>query len=107
MFHEVESINRHLGDRYATYQLFLHLVDNSPDLARACAVFALPALIKAGDVELAKRYMTVPDVMLRHVKAQAKAPSPPSCGCCGRQLGPDEHGWVLVTTGIIAQNAAR
>jgi len=60
LFHDVESINEHLKDERATYEMFLKLNAANPSLARSCVSLAMPAIVKSGDCHLARRFIADP-----------------------------------------------
>jgi hypothetical protein len=64
LFHDVESINERLENEEATYELFAALDKAKPDLAAVCADLAMPAIVKAEDFEMARRYAPSPGDML-------------------------------------------
>lgn len=59
-FHDVSAINSALGDERATHDLFIQLDAQLPELAKACADLALPALVAVEDFPLARRYLSDP-----------------------------------------------
>lgn len=59
-FHDVSSINEHLECEQLTAELFARISSAQPALASECARFALEALVKAGQFELARRYLPAP-----------------------------------------------
>jgi hypothetical protein len=65
LFHDVESINEHLGDFRATYELFLQLRANNPTLAEECAGLAMPAIVNAKDYGLARELVGDPAGKIR------------------------------------------
>lgn len=65
LFHDVESINERLENEEATYELFTALEKANPDFADICADLAMPAIVKAGDFEMARRYTPSPGDALR------------------------------------------
>lgn len=65
LFHDVESINERLENDEATYELFAALERANPDFAGVCADLAMPAIVKAEDFEMARRYTTSPEDTLR------------------------------------------
>lgn len=67
LFHDVASINEHLGGEPATYELFRELERRSPELATKCADLALEAIVKARDFDLARKYSPDPEnALLRY-----------------------------------------
>lgn len=64
-FHDIASINDHLGCLDQTYQVFLALLARDPDTAQACSRRAMEAIIAAGDVALAARYLPDPERSVR------------------------------------------
>jgi len=64
-FHDVEAINEKLGCERATYELFAKLDLANPELAARCANLAMPAIVKLEDFQMARRYISSPDDMLR------------------------------------------
>ena len=66
LFHDVESINECLGAEKKTYDLFVNMLRQSPELAVSCAGIALEAIAKVGDFALAEKYSARPeDSLLR------------------------------------------
>jgi hypothetical protein len=65
LFHDVESINERLENEEATYELFAALDKTNPDFAGTCADLAIPAIVKAEDFEMARRYTPSPADTLR------------------------------------------
>jgi len=65
LFHDVESINERLENEEATYEVFAAIEKAKPDFAAVCADLALPAIVKAGDFEMARRYTPSPEDALR------------------------------------------
>jgi len=61
LFHDVESINENLGCTSNTYSLFVQLAASNPSLAESCVPLALPAIVDAGDYQLASRYLPDPE----------------------------------------------
>jgi hypothetical protein len=61
LFHDVVSINKCLGAEQKTYDLFLKVIRQSPELALSCADIALEAIIKARDFVLAEKYSADPE----------------------------------------------
>ena len=61
LFHDVESINECLNDQQSTYQLFLRLLDVSPNSANACSDLALPSIVRAKDFALARTLIGDPE----------------------------------------------
>jgi len=59
-FHDVVSINTHLGCERATYELFVTLNSSSPALAGAYSALALPAIVSNGDFHLARQFLPPP-----------------------------------------------
>jgi tetratricopeptide (TPR) repeat protein len=64
-FHDVARMNEFLDCEHATSDLFVTIDAAFPDLASQCASLALPALVKAGDCQLARRYLPAPAETLR------------------------------------------
>lgn len=64
LFHDVGSINEKLENEEATYELFAALDKAKPDFAAVCADLAMPAIVKAEDFEMARRYAPSPGDML-------------------------------------------
>lgn len=70
LFHDVESINEKLENEEATYELFAALDKAKPDFASVCADLAMPAIVKAEDFEMARRYTPSPgDALGRYSEA--------------------------------------
>lgn len=70
LFHDVESINERLQNEEATYELFSALDRAQPEFAAVCADLAMPAIVKAEDFEMARRYTPSPgDVLRRYSEA--------------------------------------
>lgn len=67
-FRDVVAINKRLGCERATYELFAELNALSPDLAQHYASLALPAVIKAGDLDLVRRFLPSPAVELTRLR---------------------------------------
>jgi hypothetical protein len=65
LFHDVESINERLENEEATYELFAAIEKAKPDFAAVCADLAMPAIVKAEDFEMARRYTPSPGDTLR------------------------------------------
>ena len=63
-FHDVEAINRRLGESLHTYDLFVDLESARPELASACSNFAMASMIAARDFVRARRYMTNPAALI-------------------------------------------
>ena len=63
-FHDVEAINRRLGESLGTYQLFVDIESARPELASACSSIARAAMIAARDFLRARRYMTNPAALI-------------------------------------------
>lgn len=59
-FHDVTRMNEFLDCEHATANLFVTIDATFPDLAGQCVSLALPALVKAGDCQLARRYVPAP-----------------------------------------------
>jgi hypothetical protein len=66
LFHDVESINERLENEEATYELFAALDKTNPDFAGTCADLAIPAIVKAEDFEMARRYTPSADTLRRY-----------------------------------------
>lgn len=64
-FHDVESINERLENEEATYELFAAIEKAKPEFAAVCADLAMPAIVQAGDFEMARRYTPSPEDTLR------------------------------------------
>lgn len=64
-FHDIASINDHLGCLDQTYQVFLALLARDPDTAQACSRGAMEAIIAAGDFALAGRFLPDPERVVR------------------------------------------
>jgi hypothetical protein len=68
-FHDVASINQHLGKERDTHRLFAMLAARRPRMAAKCARLALPSIVKVRDFKLALRYMPDPEIRLaRHAE---------------------------------------
>jgi hypothetical protein len=66
LFHDVEAINEFLGEEKNTYDLFVTMTFNSPQLAISCAEIAIDTIVKIGDFALAEKYSMGPeDSLLR------------------------------------------
>lgn len=61
LFHDVESINRALGEVHATYLLMKQLESNAPALTKQCGDLAIDAIVLANDFEMARRYWPAPE----------------------------------------------
>jgi len=70
LFHDVEAINDRLDAPGATHALYLALAESAPELARQCAVSALPAIVTASDHALADRIRPAPEDAIRARAAQ-------------------------------------
>lgn len=87
-FSLVAEIGQTLGDTRATYDLFRRLDADQPALARRHAWLALPAVVEAGDFELADRYRRDPLDMLGEVNRSARSmPLFPPSGKAPRVAG--------------------
>lgn len=60
MFHEVVAINERLGCEDHTYSLFKKLAALDEQFAQRCRDVALPSILRAGDYELAERFIGDP-----------------------------------------------
>ena len=60
LFHDVEAINETLSQQVKTYTLFVRLLKVQPELAKACASLALPAIVRIGKFRLAEKLMPDP-----------------------------------------------
>jgi hypothetical protein len=65
LFHDVVAKNRVLGCEQNTHTLFNKLVPLNRELARKCVDLALPALVRAGDFELAEQFLPDPEHQVR------------------------------------------
>lgn len=72
-FSLVVEIDRILGDTRPTYELFARLDAAQPAFARRYAGLALPAVVEAGDFNLADRYRRDPLAMLGEVNRNARS----------------------------------
>ncbi len=61
LFHDVESINDHLGEVQATYRLMRQLESKAPAFARQCGSIAIKAIVATNDFEMAQRYWPAPE----------------------------------------------
>ena len=69
IFHDVASINDHLGKQRDTHRLFAMLAARRRRLAAKCARLALPSIVHVKDFKLALRYMPDPEIWLaRHAE---------------------------------------
>ena len=67
LFHDVQSINKKIGEDDKTFQLFKAMVERSPLLATACADIATEALVRVKAFALAERFSDPPeDALLRY-----------------------------------------
>jgi hypothetical protein len=61
IFHDVASINQELGRMNDTYELFLTMKKEHPELARRCADLAIKAIVEAKDFKLASEHLPHPE----------------------------------------------
>lgn len=64
-FRDVAAINEYLGTGSATYQLYLALAHSRPDVAKACARDAVPAIVEAKDYQLARAILPPAETLIR------------------------------------------
>lgn len=60
-FHDVASINKKLGCMNDTYELFLTMKKEHPELAMGCADLAIEAIVEAKDFKLASEHLPHPE----------------------------------------------
>jgi hypothetical protein len=72
LFYEVVAIDEALGRRSATYELYVALADQAPELAAECAQLALPAIAAAKDYRLADRIRRDPGTRIREAADQLR-----------------------------------
>jgi hypothetical protein len=65
LFHDVESINEWLKETGLTYQLFLHMLKASPEMAKECVSLAMPSIVHARDFALARTFIDDPEATAR------------------------------------------
>lgn len=66
LFHDITSINEYLEEEQLTCDLFQHLDQANPELAKRCASLAFDALVRCGAYEIAHRYFPdTEDTLLR------------------------------------------
>jgi hypothetical protein len=65
LFHEVRAIDETLGQPAATRDLYAALAQRQPDMARRVVGLALPAIVQAGDYDLAGRVRPEPLAEIR------------------------------------------
>ena len=68
LFHDVESINEHLGEEAATVSLFKTIEGKSPTFARKVLGIAEDALVQGKEYKLARKYMGEPATVLESAK---------------------------------------
>jgi hypothetical protein len=68
LFHDVESINEHLGEEAATVSLFKTIEGKSPAFARKVLTIAEDALVHGKEYKLARKYMGDPATVLASAK---------------------------------------
>jgi len=71
-FKIIAEMNERLGDEGATHALFVQVEARSADAGRRNAIFALPAIVAAGDFALAERYLPDPLWQVPQLNATAK-----------------------------------
>lgn len=69
IFSDVVAINKVLGHEERTHRLFAGLDRSNPALADRCLDQALPAVVKAGDFALARKYLPEPENQIRDLSA--------------------------------------
>jgi hypothetical protein len=69
LFHDVASIDHALGQPARTHEVYVGLRTAAPELAAACTSLALPAVIAAGDFELAEQMLPDPEHLIRRQAA--------------------------------------
>src|SRR5262249_32071042 len=65
LFQDVASINDHLNEHHATYELFLKIAKTTPQFGASCAEIAMPALVKSRDYRLARSFIPDPEENIR------------------------------------------
>lgn len=65
LFRDLVAINENLKCEEKTYALFAELVRLCPALANRCAADALRSVVRAGDFELARRFLPDPETEVR------------------------------------------
>lgn len=110
-FHDVAAINELLGTSALTHQLFLRLAQTMPVLARACARFALPAIVEARDYRLAEQLLPTPEIQVpqlarilnaevRRIKNRPYTGAPTRWACIRNYVGEIQRTLtVLLATG--------
>lgn len=73
LFHDVEAINREIGESSRTHSLFRRLVELDPESARSCSDLALPSLVEARDFELAARFLPDVDAIIEALAGRLNA----------------------------------
>ncbi len=69
LFQDVVALNESLGRTSETHLLFKNLAMLHPEFATACARLAIPAILKAGDFELARRFLVDPQATIDRLSA--------------------------------------
>lgn len=68
LFHDVESINSHLGESKKTVQLFKTILNKYPALANECYRVAKEALVEYEEFEICNRFINDPLNNLKNIK---------------------------------------
>lgn len=69
LFHDVVSIDQARGQPARTHEVYVGLRTAAPELAAACTSLAFPAVIAAGDFELAEQMLPDPEHLIRRQAA--------------------------------------
>jgi hypothetical protein len=69
LFHDVVRINENLKQIEATTELFLKILERSPEFAANCSRLAMPSLVVAGHYDLARQYLADPGNALGQLAA--------------------------------------
>ncbi|GGY57828.1 hypothetical protein [Pseudoduganella albidiflava] len=71
-FWDIAWFNDTLGDSRSTYEVFLHLLRTTPEVAARYSSRALPAIVEQGDYALGERYLPEPLSQLGELNATAR-----------------------------------
>ncbi|MBB3223140.1 hypothetical protein [Pseudoduganella umbonata] len=71
-FWDIAWFNDTLADSRSTYEVFLHLLRATPEVAARCSSRALPAIVEQGDYALAGHYLPDPLARLGELNATAQ-----------------------------------
>jgi hypothetical protein len=69
LFHDVEAINRYLGDSPATLELFKKIDTTNPEFAATLYPWAEETLVSAKEFQLARKYLGDPSVQFENARS--------------------------------------